>query len=43
MSRQTAQRCLKPLERTGRVRPTLRYGETGRPEHRCTRSIGGQT
>ncbi|MGK5631710.1 response regulator [Streptomyces sp. URMC 123] len=34
LSRQTAQRYLKLLERTGRVRLTLRYGETGRPEHR---------
>ncbi|MFJ1748558.1 MULTISPECIES: response regulator [unclassified Streptomyces] len=34
MSRQTAQRYLKLLEQTGRVRLTLRYGETGRPEHR---------
>ncbi|MFE7403390.1 response regulator [Streptomyces sp. NPDC057557] len=42
MSRQTAQRYLKLLERTGRVRLTLRYGETGRPEHRYTWSTGGQ-
>ncbi|MEU6118130.1 response regulator [Streptomyces sp. NPDC047117] len=34
LSRQTAQRYLKLLERAGRVRLTLRYGETGRPEHR---------
>jgi response regulator of citrate/malate metabolism len=34
LSRQTAQRYLKLLERTGRVRLALRYGETGRPEHR---------
>ncbi|CAM5416789.1 Transcriptional regulatory protein OS=Streptomyces cyaneofuscatus OX=66883 GN=G3I52_14225 PE=4 SV=1 [Streptomyces cyaneofuscatus] len=34
MSRQTAQRYLKLLEQTGKVRLTLRYGETGRPEHR---------
>ncbi|MFF3313969.1 response regulator [Streptomyces sp. NPDC003035] len=34
VSRQTAQRYLKLLERTGRVRLTLKYGETGRPEHR---------
>ncbi|UYQ64895.1 response regulator [Streptomyces peucetius] len=34
VSRQTAQRYLKLLERTSRVRLTLRYGETGRPEHR---------
>ncbi|MFF6888177.1 response regulator [Streptomyces sp. NPDC012421] len=36
VSRQTAQRYLKLLERTGRVRLSLRYGETGRPEHRYT-------
>lgn len=34
VSRQTAQRYLKLLERAGRVRLTLEYGETGRPEHR---------
>ncbi|MCB5180251.1 DUF7342 family protein [Streptomyces antimicrobicus] len=34
VSRQTAQRYLKLLDRSGRVRLTLRYGETGRPEHR---------
>ncbi|MFC6067305.1 DUF7342 family protein [Streptomyces ochraceiscleroticus] len=34
LSRQTAQRYLKLLERAGRVKLTLRYGETGRPEHR---------
>ncbi|MER0240782.1 response regulator [Streptomyces sp. HSW2009] len=34
LSRQTAQRYLKLLERAGRVRLSLRYGETGRPEHR---------
>jgi response regulator of citrate/malate metabolism len=34
LSRQTAQRYLKLLERAGRVRMSLRYGETGRPEHR---------
>ncbi|WP_031075894.1 DUF7342 family protein [Streptomyces sp. NRRL S-118] len=34
VSRQTAQRYLKLLERAGRVRLSLRYGETGRPEHR---------
>ncbi|MGV9311670.1 response regulator [Streptomyces sp. NPDC003691] len=33
ISRQTAQRYLKLLERTGRVRLSLKYGETGRPEH----------
>ncbi|MEU3606101.1 response regulator [Streptomyces sp. NPDC035033] len=36
VSRQTAQRYLKLLERAGRVRLSLRYGETGRPEHRYT-------
>ncbi|MDT0478507.1 HTH domain-containing protein, partial [Streptomyces sp. DSM 41014] len=40
MSRQTAQRYLKLLERTGKVRLTLRYGETGRPEHRYAWSRG---
>jgi two-component system CitB family response regulator len=34
VSRQTAQRYLKLLERTGRARLTLRYGDAGRPEHR---------
>ncbi|MFI1962596.1 response regulator [Streptomyces pathocidini] len=34
LSRQTAQRYLKLLERAGRVRMSLKYGETGRPEHR---------
>ncbi|WP_405641543.1 response regulator [Streptomyces uncialis] len=34
LSRQTAQRYLKLLERAGRVRLSLRYGDTGRPEHR---------
>ncbi|MEV0749522.1 response regulator [Streptomyces sp. NBC_00184] len=41
MSRQTAQRYLKLLERSGRVRLTLRYGETGRPEHRYAWVAGG--
>ncbi|MEU9250440.1 response regulator [Streptomyces sp. NPDC048270] len=36
ISRQTAQRYLKLLDRTGRVTLALRYGETGRPEHRYT-------
>ncbi|MEU9360537.1 response regulator [Streptomyces sp. NPDC048301] len=40
MSRQTAQRYLKLLERTGLVRLSLRYGETGRPEHRYTWTNG---
>ncbi|AGJ57766.1 HTH domain-containing protein [Streptomyces sp. FT05W] len=40
MSRQTAQRYLKLLERTGRVRLSLKYGETGRPEHRYTWASG---
>lgn len=34
ISRQTAQRYLKLLERANRVRLSLKYGETGRPEHR---------
>lgn len=34
VSRQTAQRYLKLLERTGWARLTLRYGDAGRPEHR---------
>ncbi|RII09428.1 Transcriptional regulatory protein CitT [Streptomyces sp. YIM 130001] len=40
LSRQTAQRYLKLLERTGRVRLTLRYGDTGRPEHRYEWATG---
>ncbi|GGR41501.1 response regulator [Streptomyces netropsis] len=34
LSRSTAQRYLKRLEESGRLSLTLRYGETGRPEHR---------
>lgn len=34
ISRSTAQRYLKYLERTGRISLTLKYGDTGRPEHR---------
>ncbi|MEU7552302.1 response regulator [Streptomyces sp. NPDC044571] len=34
ISRQTAQRYLKLLERADRITLALRYGETGRPEHR---------
>ncbi|MFF3322858.1 response regulator [Streptomyces sp. NPDC002889] len=34
VSRQTAQRYLKLLERGSRVELSLKYGETGRPEHR---------
>ncbi|MCI3220826.1 response regulator [Streptomyces sp. NP-1717] len=41
MSRQTAQRYLKLLERAGRVRLSLRYGETGRPEHRYAWATSG--
>ncbi|GHE35019.1 transcriptional regulatory protein [Streptomyces longispororuber] len=40
LSRQTAQRYLKLLERTGRVRLSLKYGDTGRPEHRYEWSSG---
>ncbi|MFE7778785.1 response regulator [Streptomyces sp. NPDC057445] len=42
VSRQTAQRYLKLLERSGRVNLSLRYGETGRPEHRYTWAAGVQ-
>ncbi|GGU73735.1 transcriptional regulatory protein [Streptomyces albospinus] len=41
VSRSTAQRYLKHLERTGRIRLTLKYGDTGRPEHLYTRSRAG--
>jgi two-component system CitB family response regulator len=41
ISRQTAQRYLKLLERTGRVRLSLRYGDTGRPEHRYAWAASG--
>ncbi len=34
LSRSTAQRYLRLLEQSGRLSLTLRYGETGRPEHR---------
>lgn len=34
ISRATAQRCLSQLEQSGTVRLDLRYGGTGRPEHR---------
>ncbi|MEU9331887.1 response regulator [Streptomyces sp. NPDC048290] len=34
VSRQTAQRYLKLLERTGRATLSLKYGDAGRPEHR---------
>ncbi|MEV7416980.1 response regulator [Streptomyces sp. NPDC089919] len=34
LSRSTAQRYLKLLEESGRLRLTLKYGEAGRPEHR---------
>ncbi|WP_405722233.1 response regulator [Streptomyces sp. NBC_01537] len=34
ISRSTAQRYLKYLERAGRISLTLKYGDTGRPEHR---------
>ncbi|MGY0491255.1 response regulator [Streptomyces sp. WG-D5] len=40
LSRQTAQRYLKLLERTGRVRLSLKYGDTGRPEHRYAWATG---
>ncbi|TJZ58992.1 response regulator [Streptomyces piniterrae] len=34
VSRSTAQRYLKHLERAGHISLTLKYGDTGRPEHR---------
>jgi response regulator of citrate/malate metabolism len=34
LSRSTAQRYLKYLESAGRISLTLKYGDTGRPEHR---------
>ncbi|MFI1971372.1 two-component system response regulator [Streptomyces cinnamoneus] len=34
LSRSTAQRYLKRLQESGRLSLTLKYGETGRPEHR---------
>ncbi|MEV0277571.1 response regulator [Streptomyces sp. NPDC050610] len=40
LSRSTAQRYLKQLEGSGRLRLTLRYGETGRPEHRYSWTEG---
>jgi two-component system CitB family response regulator len=39
ISRATAQRYLSDLARDGRVRLTLRYGTTGRPEH-CFEWLG---
>jgi response regulator of citrate/malate metabolism len=39
VSRATAQRYLSDLARAGRVRLTLRYGSTGRPEH-CFEWLG---
>ncbi|MBY8338794.1 response regulator [Streptomyces spinosirectus] len=33
LSRSTAQRYLRNLEQAGRLRLTLKYGDTGRPEH----------
>jgi response regulator of citrate/malate metabolism len=34
LSRSTAQRYLRRLEQAGRLRLSLKYGDTGRPEHR---------
>ncbi|AOR31677.1 hypothetical protein BFF78_11985 [Streptomyces fodineus] len=34
LSRSTAQRYLRHLEQAGRLRLYLKYGDTGRPEHR---------
>ncbi|MEP7369397.1 MAG: response regulator [Dermatophilaceae bacterium] len=36
ISRATAQRCLTQLDNVGAVKLELRYGQTGRPEHRYT-------
>jgi two-component system CitB family response regulator len=36
ISRATAQRYLADLSDDGRVTVALRYGSTGRPEHRCS-------
>ncbi|MBP0456791.1 response regulator [Streptomyces montanisoli] len=41
VSRSTAQRYLKVLERAGRVALTLKYGDTGRPEHRYSWAARG--
>jgi response regulator of citrate/malate metabolism len=41
VSRATAQRYLADLARDGRVELTLRYGSTGRPEHRYAWHGGG--
>ncbi|MDX2811418.1 response regulator [Streptomyces sp. NPDC006207] len=41
ISRSTAQRYLKFLEREGRISLTLKYGDTGRPEHRYAWSRTG--
>ncbi|MEC4015837.1 response regulator [Streptomyces sp. H27-D2] len=42
LSRQTAQRYLKLLERAGRIRLSLKYGDTGRPEHRYVWGASGR-
>ncbi len=34
LSRSTAQRCPRRLEQAGRLRLSLKHGDTGRPEHR---------
>lgn len=36
LSRSTAQRYLRHLEQAGRLSLSLKYGDTGRPEHRYT-------
>ncbi|GAA1373267.1 response regulator [Streptomyces beijiangensis] len=41
LSRSTAQRYLRQLEQTGRLRLSLRYGDTGRPEHRYVWAVPG--
>ncbi|MFI0719611.1 response regulator [Streptomyces sp. NPDC021224] len=42
LSRSTAQRYLKHLEQAGRLSLTLRYGDTGRPEHRYAWAAPGR-
>ncbi|MBO8195274.1 response regulator [Streptomyces oryzae] len=39
ISRSTAQRYLKYLEGEGRISLTLKYGDTGRPEHRYSWAV----
>jgi two-component system CitB family response regulator len=43
ISRATAQRYLASLAQSGKVRVTLRYGSTGRPEHQYTWGPAGHS